>query len=221
MLQANFVVKTVNSMVDSGELTPSSTVAFIYRTNAQSRLLEEACVEQNVRYVVRGSTGTFYKRAEVQDCMCFLKIMYNSRDRSAWARAVRTPSRGIGETSLDEFFRYCDAVTDKFMETPENDINPPTPMDVMLSLAPSGNDKPEDLGMYLPPKNIMSTRSLNRFIPFARSLSLLTEKATVQSVPELLSSIIDDLDLKRYVSFSFQAFSLLKTTDCSVSSQSF
>jgi len=196
--EANFVVNTVNSMVNSGELTPSSTVAFIYRTNAQSRLLEEACVEQNLRYVVRGSTGTFYKRAEVQDCMCFLKIMYNSRDRSAWARAVRTPSRGIGETSLDEFFRYCDSVTDKFMETPETEISPPTPMDIMLSLAPSGNCKPEDIGMYLPPRNIMSTRSINRFIPFAKSLKSLMEKAAVLSVPELLSTIIDDLDLKSH-----------------------
>lgn len=65
--ESNFVVKSVNEMVEKGELAPSSTVAMIYRTNAQSRLLEEACVEHNLRYVVRGSTGTFYKRAEIQD----------------------------------------------------------------------------------------------------------------------------------------------------------
>lgn len=197
------MVNTVNSMVESGELTPSSTVAMIYRTNAQSRLLEEACVQNNLRYVVRGSSGTFYKRAEIQDCMCFLKVMYNSRDRSAWARAVKTPSRGIGETSLDEFFRYCDAVTDKFLETPNNGESPPTPMDVMLSLAPSEGENAGGVGMFLPPKDIMSTRSLNRFIPFASTLYSLGEKAKVQSVPKFLSSIIEDLDLKGYVKCSF------------------
>jgi len=66
--EAAFVVKTINSMLEAGDLSPSSTVALIYRTNAQSRLLEEACVEHNLRYVIRGSSGAFYKRQEVQDC---------------------------------------------------------------------------------------------------------------------------------------------------------
>ena len=66
--EASFVVKTINSMVEAGDLSQSSTVALIYRTNAQSRLLEEACVEYNLRYVIRGSSGAFYRRQEVQDC---------------------------------------------------------------------------------------------------------------------------------------------------------
>ena len=45
-------------MVDGGLLGPSSTVALIYRTNAQSRVLEEACVEHKLKYLVRGSAGT-------------------------------------------------------------------------------------------------------------------------------------------------------------------
>ncbi|KAL7536087.1 hypothetical protein ACHAXR_006911 [Thalassiosira sp. AJA248-18] len=193
--EANFVVKTVNSMIDSGDLTPSSTVALIYRTNAQSRLLEEACVEHNLRYVVRGSSGTFYKRAEIQDCMSFLKVMYNPRDRSAWARAVKAPSRGIGEASLNEFFRYCDAITEKFLETNSRD-GQPTPLDVLISLAPSNNQDANDIGMIVSPKGIMSTRSMNRFIPFASSLRSLRRKAEAQGVPDFLLSVIEDLGLK-------------------------
>lgn len=190
--EANFVVNTINSMVENGDLTPSSTVAMIYRTNAQSRLLEEACVEQNLRYVVRGSSGTFYKRAEIQDCMSFLKIMYNARDRSAWARAVKAPSRGIGEASLQEFFSYCDAVAAASQKSP------PTPLDVLVSLVPRGDGEISDIGALVPPNSCMSTRSMNRFIPFASSLKSLKEKAHEQNVSEFLMSLIEDLNLRSH-----------------------
>ncbi|KAL3805627.1 hypothetical protein HJC23_005871 [Cyclotella cryptica] len=195
--EANFVVKSVNEMVEGGVLTPASSVAIIYRTNAQSRLLEEACVEHNLRYVVRGSTGTFYKRAEIQDCLSFLKIMYNSRDRSAWARAVKAPSRGIGEQSLNEFFRYCDAVTEKYMEVEPSGIGPPSPMDVLLSLVSTGNSG-NNIFDLVPPKQYMSTRSLNRFIPFASSLVVLREKLNTLPVNEYLMSVIEELNLKTH-----------------------
>jgi len=195
--EANFVVSTINSMVESGDLTPSSTVAMIYRTNAQSRLLEEACVEQNLRYVVRGSSGTFYKRAEIQDCMSFLKIMYNARDRSAWARAVKAPSRGIGEASLDEFFSYCDAVTAAYLEAQGNEKSPPTPLDVLMSLVPGSDGGTNEMG-GIPPNSCMSTRSLNRFIPFALSMKSLKDKAHEQNVSEFLMSLIEDLNLRSH-----------------------
>lgn len=192
--ESNFVVKSVNEMVEKGELTPSSTVAMIYRTNAQSRLLEEACVEHNLRYVVRGSTGTFYKRAEIQDSLSFLKIMYNGRDRSAWARAVKAPSRGIGETSLNEFFRYCDAVAERYAQS-NGSSTVPTPMDVIVSFAnPTGSHIHE----IASPSEFLSTRSINRFVPFATSLALLREKLKTQTVNEFLLSVIEDLNLNSH-----------------------
>eukprot|EP00984_Skeletonema_dohrnii_P035783 scaffold35966_cov211-Skeletonema_dohrnii-CCMP3373.AAC.1 len=196
--EANFVVNTIHSMVESGDLTPSSTVAMIYRTNAQSRLLEEACVEQNLRYVVRGSSGTFYKRAEIQDCMSFLKIMYNARDRSAWARAVKAPSRGIGEASLQEFFSYCDAVTATYLEAQGSQKTPPTPLDVLMSLVPRGDGETSEMGALVPPNSCMSTRSLNRFIPFALIMKSLRDKAHEQHVSEFLMSLIEDLNLRSH-----------------------
>ena len=196
--EANFVVNTINSMVESGDLTPSSTVAMIYRTNAQSRLLEEACVEQNLRYVVRGSSGTFYKRAEIQDCMSFLKIMYNARDRSAWARAVKAPSRGIGDASLKEFFSYCDAVTKSHLEMVGSQKSPPTPLDVLMLLVPRIEEDTNEIEAIVPPNSCMSTRSLNRFIPFAKSMKSLVDKAHEQNVSEFLMSLIDDLNLRSH-----------------------
>ena len=196
--EANFVVTTINAMVENGDLTPSSTVAMIYRTNAQSRLLEEACVEQNLRYVVRGSSGTFYKRAEIQDCMSFLKIMYNARDRSAWARAVKAPSRGIGEASLQEFFSYCDAVTSAYVEAQGSDKSPPTPLDVLMSFVPRGDGAISEMSELVPPSSCMSTRSMNRFIPFASSMKSLKDKAHEQHVSEFLMSLIEDLNLRSH-----------------------
>ena len=193
--ESNFVVKSVNEMVEKGDLTPSSTVAMIYRTNAQSRLLEEACVEHNLRYVVRGSTGTFYKRAEIQDSLSFLKIMYNGRDRSAWARAVKAPSRGIGETSLNEFFRCCDAVAEEYANTAISSSTIPSPMDVLLSLV---HPKESHIHELVPPSEFLSTRSINRFVPFGSSLSQLKEKLNTQTVGEFLLSVIDDLELNSH-----------------------
>ncbi len=206
--EANFVVTTVNSMIESGAITPASTVAFIHRTNAQSRLLEEACVQHNLRYVVRGSAGTFYKRTEIQDCMSFLKIMYNPRDRTAWARAVKAPSRGIGDTSLNEFFRYCDAVTEKYAETNSNADDIPTPLDVLISFAPDERSNPSSsIMMLVSPKDILSTRSINRFIPFASSLLSLRRKAEEQTVSDFLLTIVEDLDLRSHLD------SISKTND--------
>ena len=108
---ANFVVKEIQKMEAAGTLTPHSTVALIYRTNAQSRSLEEACVSHNLRYLVRGSAGTFYSCTEVKDCLCFLRLLCNGSDRAAFARAVGTPARGIGGVSLIEFWAYCEGGT--------------------------------------------------------------------------------------------------------------
>lgn len=193
--ESSFVVKSINEMIEKGDLTPSSTVAIIYRTNAQSRLLEEACVEHNLRYVVRGSSGTFYKRAEIQDSLSFLRIFYNGRDRSAWARAVKAPSRGIGETSLNEFFRYCDAIAEKYGAIEDSSTSIPSPLDVLFSLM---NPNGDDMSTLVPAKDFLSTRSINRFTPFAMSLSALKEKMTSHSLQDFLLSVIDELNLNTH-----------------------
>ena len=193
--EATFVVKTTNGMVDAGDLSPSSTVAVIYRTNAQSRLLEEACVAHNLRYVVRGSSGTFYRRAEIQDCLSFLKILNNPRDRSAWARAVKAPSRGIGPTALNEFFAYCDAVAEKQSVAASSREELSNPLEVLISLDPV-DGKDDAIGTLISPRDVMSTRSINRFIPFAESLSSVQKKAEEESLSDFLLSLIEDLGLK-------------------------
>ena len=73
--------------------------AVLYRTNSQSRALEEALRKRNLPYVVY-SGNSFFERSEVKDMMAYLKLVVNVNDDESFKRAVNMPSRGIGETSL-------------------------------------------------------------------------------------------------------------------------
>ncbi|MHB1712568.1 MAG: ATP-dependent helicase, partial [Acidimicrobiales bacterium] len=74
-------------------------VAVFYRTNAQSRALEEAMVRSEVPYKVVGGTK-FYDRREVKDVLAYLRILVNPDDELSWRRIVNVPKRGIGESSV-------------------------------------------------------------------------------------------------------------------------
>jgi DNA helicase-2/ATP-dependent DNA helicase PcrA len=74
-------------------------VAIFYRTNAQSRALEEAMVRAEVPYKVVGGTK-FYDRREVKDVLAYLRVLVNPDDEVSWRRIVNVPKRGVGETSV-------------------------------------------------------------------------------------------------------------------------
>lgn len=195
---ATFVVKEINKMLEEGTINSSSTVALIYRTNAQSRALEAACVAENLQYLVRGSAGTFYSRAEVKDCLCFLRWIYNGRDQSAMIRAMKTPSRGLGDKSIEEFLSYCNQVDMALAES--DDATPATPFDVLLSLA-------ENSSPYISSEGIISKRTMNRLVPFATEMQKIRDRAETQTVSDLLGNIIDTLKLKPHFD------SISKTSD--------
>jgi DNA helicase-2/ATP-dependent DNA helicase PcrA len=79
---------------------PSDSAAVLYRTNFQSRLFEEACRRTNLKYNVVGGFS-FYERTEVKDLLSYLKLCLNPNDSVSLLRAINTPPRGIGKTSLD------------------------------------------------------------------------------------------------------------------------
>src|SRR6476661_616930 len=76
-------------------------VAILYRTNAQSRVFEEALRRQRIDYNIVGGFS-FYERAEVKDVIAYLKMALNPFDDIALLRVINTPTRGLGKTSLDE-----------------------------------------------------------------------------------------------------------------------
>ncbi len=81
-------------------------IAILYRTNAQSRQLEEALRRYNVPYHVVGGFS-FYQRAEVRDALAYLKVLVSPEDTVNLLRVINTPARGIGKSSLDQVEHYA------------------------------------------------------------------------------------------------------------------
>jgi DNA helicase-2/ATP-dependent DNA helicase PcrA len=187
---ADFVVKHVKDLVSSGTYGPDNSVAFIYRTNAQSRALEEACVLHNLPYVIFGSATSFYKRPEIKDCLSFLRWMYNGRDRSSMLRAMKTPSRGLGDVAVREFDDYCTRI-DEYFEVNHAGSPQPTPFDVLLLFS---SQKPLSEGFPLPSESL-STRPLKLLTAFSVQMRFIRDMAYTSSVERVLALIIETLEL--------------------------
>ena len=79
--------------------------AVMYRTNAQSRAMEQAFVNATVPYMLIGGVG-FYKRREVKDLLAYLRLIHNPDDRVSFERIINVPARGIGKKSLEAFLNW-------------------------------------------------------------------------------------------------------------------
>lgn len=89
--------------------------AILYRTNAQSRILEERLVNLNIPYKIVGGTS-FYQRKEIKDVLAYLKIIANSTDNLAVKRIINVPRRGIGDTTIDRIDQYAFQNNKSFFE---------------------------------------------------------------------------------------------------------
>ncbi len=81
-------------------------VAIMYRTNAQSRSLEDALRRQNLPYAIVGGVE-FYQRKEVKDVMAYLRVLVNPRDQESFLRIVNYPVRGLGDVALEHFLAFA------------------------------------------------------------------------------------------------------------------
>ena len=96
--EASFVVDSIAQLVASGDFQPGDC-AVMYRTNAQSRLLEEAFLQARLPYRLVGAQR-FYGRREVKDVISFLRLVHNPADEASLDRVINVPPRGIGEKTL-------------------------------------------------------------------------------------------------------------------------
>jgi len=102
--EARFVTGEVQRLVDEG--VSRSELAVFYRTNAQSRVLEDTLMRAEIAYQVIGGTK-FYERAEIKDAIAYLVALVNPQDVGAFARIVNSPRRGIGSTSLSRVLAFA------------------------------------------------------------------------------------------------------------------
>jgi DNA helicase II / ATP-dependent DNA helicase PcrA len=99
--EGEFIVGTIRRLMKARGLKYRD-FAIMYRTNAQSRALEDACVNARIPYRLVGGVG-FYKRREIKDLLAYLRVINNGADAVSFARVVNTPGRGIGEKSVEAF----------------------------------------------------------------------------------------------------------------------
>jgi DNA helicase-2/ATP-dependent DNA helicase PcrA len=85
---------------------PGGAAAVLYRTNSQSRLVEEALRRYNISYTMVGGFS-FYERAEIRDLLGYLRLVRNPHDSTALQRVINTPARGIGKTTLETLERLA------------------------------------------------------------------------------------------------------------------
>jgi DNA helicase-2/ATP-dependent DNA helicase PcrA len=91
---------------NSSETQNPGGAAVLYRTNAQSRLVEEALRRYNISYTMVGGFS-FYERAEIKDLLAYLRLVRNPHDSMALQRVINTPARGIGKTTLETMERLA------------------------------------------------------------------------------------------------------------------
>ena len=96
--EANYVMEEIKKLIISGE--EKSNIAVLYRTNAQSRNMEEALLRENIPYKVVGSFY-FYNRKEIKDLISYLKLIYNSNDDVSLMRVINVPKRQIGPKTIE------------------------------------------------------------------------------------------------------------------------
>lgn len=97
--EARFVSDRIGMAINSGH--SAKDIAVLYRSNAQSRVLEEALLRAGIAYRIYGGMR-FFERAEVKDALAYMRLLANRHDDTAFERVVNFPTRGIGEKTLDE-----------------------------------------------------------------------------------------------------------------------
>jgi DNA helicase-2/ATP-dependent DNA helicase PcrA len=105
--EALFIADRIQKFLrEAGDAGDEAHCAVLYRTNSQSRLVEEALRRYNIRYTMVGGFS-FYERAEIKDLLGYLRLVRNPHDSMALNRVINTPARGIGKTTLETLERLA------------------------------------------------------------------------------------------------------------------
>jgi DNA helicase II / ATP-dependent DNA helicase PcrA len=173
--EASFVVDTIVQLVASRQFEPGDC-AVMYRTNAMSRLLEEAFLQARLPYRLVGAQR-FYGRREVKDIIAFLRLVHNPADEASLDRVINVPPRGIGDKTL----------TTLHMVARQNNLQPG---EVLLDLA-RGADSP-----YWPS---FTGRAAISLADIGGMLAAWRVAAGSLTIPELFDRIVSDINFKEYI----------------------
>jgi DNA helicase-2/ATP-dependent DNA helicase PcrA len=103
--EAQYVIRKVKELVNRG--VEYQDIVVLYRTNAQSRVIEDEFLKENLPYRVVGSLY-FYARKEIKDLIAYLRLIHNSKDNVSLLRVINTPKRGIGLKTIENLTEQAD-----------------------------------------------------------------------------------------------------------------
>ena len=104
--EAQYIIRKIKELVNRN--TEYKDIAILYRTNAQSRVVEEEMLKENLPYRVIGSFY-FYSRKEIKDLIAYLRLIHNSKDNISLLRVINTPKRGIGLKTIENLTIKADS----------------------------------------------------------------------------------------------------------------
>src|SRR5579871_1067753 len=163
--EALFIADTIEKHLVAN---PGDAVAVLYRTNFQSRQIEEALRRYGRKYNIVGGFS-FYQRSEIKDTVAYLKLAASNTDSVSLLRIISTPARGIGRTTVEQIERYA--------------------REHLISLW-------EAIGRVIDDQSL-STRSQSSLVTFRNLIQELSLVASTSSLPELLSFILDRTGYRR------------------------
>ena len=167
--EALYLTRKIRELVDRGAYNYSD-IAILYRTNAQSRVIEDLLLRENYPYQVIGGLK-FYERREIRDLMAYLKLINNPADTASFLRVVNVPRRGIGKKTLSALQKEAAA------------------REISLTEACRQAGEIQQL----------SSAYQSRARDFAALLDRLREKADKMTLDQLLESIMEETDYQEHL----------------------
>lgn len=173
--EANFVLNTIDSLVGTGE-AESGGCAIMYRTNAQSRILEEAFLRAGRAYRLVGAQR-FYGRREVKDLIAYLRLIHNPDDQVSFLRVINTPPRGLGEKTVTALLQAAEQ-------------HRMTPGKMLLEFFKEGS-QPDQLAL--------SSRAMISISGFTRMFAHWREARSEMELEALIDLILQDTGYQAFV----------------------
>lgn len=174
-VEASYVVDTIASLISRQENQPGD-FAIMYRTNAQSRLLEEAFLHAGLPYKLVGAQR-FYGRREIKDIIAYLRLVHNPNDEISLTRVINVPTRGIGDKTMQS------------LRTQALKANL-TPGELLLDLAHGSESRFHEA---------FSGRVLTSLSSFASRLANWRNLAGEAATLYVLDRILDDIEYRSYI----------------------
>lgn len=202
MHEAEAVISRIKLAVDM-RLRGYDEFVVLYRTNAQSRALEEAMLRYSIPYKMVGGTR-FYDRAEVKDILSYLRLLYQPSDRASFSRIVNVPTRGLGDISVQRFLSWMETTNLTIVDALQA-------VDACDTLTPRAKNSLKELGEALKVltaevADVSLARLIETVIRRFRYLEYLNDGSVrgeerQQNVKELVSDAEGrpDIDLQTYL----------------------